>query len=122
MPAQSDVELLRAHLAGKGPLWNRWNVKLHRGNILISDWNPPPDPADQSAFHPEPHRKHLRIVSSWPVGPFRLEWMRHTGRWWPLLATGIIKQIIKAIDSIPVCAPLNQHRAAEYASLLSPGD
>ena len=111
MPTAADVEALRTRIAARGPSWDRWTYKLHRDRILIYDATGTYDPVAKQ-YDPtrtEP-RLHLR-VSPCPAGPFELEWMRHTGQWWPLHVTGTAEQIGDAIATgrVPMTHPLDQH-------------
>ena len=94
----------------KGPLWSLWECKLRSGNIVIYDVIVPPE-LPPSVLVPSDVRKHLRIVPTWPNGPFQLEWMRHTGRWWPLFdARGTMEQIANEITKgAGPTRPLDQH-------------
>lgn len=102
------INELRQRLAEKGQLWKEWEYKLHGGNIIIytpvTPWNPrtcKPDPEQRYLA------KHLRIVPSVP-GPYRLEYFRYTGQWWPLPCTGSIEEIADSIeaDEFGLCAPM----------------
>lgn len=107
MPALTDRELsqLRQWLAMKGPPWNEWECKLHAGNILIGE---PVVPLSPRTYKPAPRRrylaKRLRIVPSW-LGPFRLEYWRHTEQWWPLGCRGDLKKIMRYIESREMISP-----------------
>jgi hypothetical protein len=103
-----EIDELRQRLAEKGHLWDQWEYKLHRGNIVIYT---PITPWDPTTCQPDPERrylaKHLRIVPSVP-GPYQLEYYRHTGQWWPLPpCVGDIKDMADfiAADECGLCSP-----------------
>lgn len=109
-PTGADVEVLRSRISARGPLWDQWEYKLHRDRILIYDVSVQ---VDREPGRPESALRtthvHLR-VSPAPSGPFELEWMRHTGQWWPLHVTGTIEQIADAIagGKVPMTRPMEQ--------------
>ena len=105
-PTIECINELRQRLAEKGQLWKEWEYKLHGGNIIIytpvTPWNPrtcKPDPEQRYLA------KRLRIVPSVP-GPYRLEYFRCTGQWYPLPCTGSIEEIADSIeaDEFGLCA------------------
>lgn len=109
VPTEADIDRLRELLADKGTTWQRWEYKLYQGNIIIHS---PVTPWDHKTRKPDPSReymaKQLRIVPV-PGGPFQLEYMRHTGQWWPLGdCTGDIEAIAGFIaeDAYGLCCPL----------------
>ena len=96
---KDDLDALRSLLVRADEKRAEWEYKLHRGSIIIYTpvipWNPRTRKPDASMRYMD---KSLRVVPT-PAGPFQLEYMRHTGRWWPYFdATGNIKAIAKAID------------------------
>ncbi len=74
--------------------WSEWECKARGDNIIvyvpIIPWNPKTRKPDPSMRYMD---KHWRVVPE-PGGPFRLEYMRHTGQWWPVFdAVGDLKKI-----------------------------
>jgi hypothetical protein len=110
VPTAADIDQLRSLLAAKGTTWDAWEYKLHRGNIIISS---PVTPWDSATGGYDRSRrrmaKHLRIVPV-PGGPFGIEYMRHTGRWFPLGAgIGDLVTLADFIADDPcgACRPLD---------------
>ncbi|MHC4477476.1 MAG: DUF3024 domain-containing protein [Planctomycetota bacterium] len=99
---KEDVGRLRDLLVARNPKRQKWEYKLHRDNIIIyvpiTPWNPEthkPDPSERYMA------KHLRVVPR-PDGPFQLEYMRHTGQWWPFIeAVGDLEAIADFIEEDP---------------------
>lgn len=83
VPTPTDVDVLSERLKKMGPIWDRWECKLYRDNILIYDAVVPWDERDDLANATPQKQRHLRVV---PIegGPFALEFMRHNDRWAPL--------------------------------------
>ncbi len=99
---QRDLDELRTLLTKGEKKRAEWQYKLHRDNIIISvpviPWNPKTKKPDPSLRY---MAKFLRVVPT-PGGPFQLEYMRHTGQWWPIFdAKGDIEAIAKFIDDDP---------------------
>ena len=91
---KDDATELSKLLTARQPEWSEWECKVHRDNILvyvpITPWNPKTRKPDPSMRYMD---KHWRVVSE-PGGLFRLEYMRHTGQWWPVFdAVGNLKKI-----------------------------
>ena len=105
---QRDLDELRTLLAKGDEKRAEWEYKLYRDNIIISV---PVIPWNHKTKKPDPSMRYmarfLRVVPT-PGGPFQLEYMRHTGQWWPRCeAQGDIKAIAKFIDEDPYgnCKP-----------------
>jgi len=105
--SDKDVEYLRRRFTAKGPLWDQWEYKLLRGNIIIytpvTPFNPQTGKSDPELRYMS---KHLRIVPSQP-GPFGLQYWRHTDKWEWLPFEGDIEEIAAHIeaDEFGLCAP-----------------
>lgn len=85
--------------AKKRPAWSEWECKAHRGNVIVyapvTPWNPKTRRLDPSMRYLD---KQWRVVPE-PGGPFQLEYMRHTGQWWPILeAVGDLEQMVTFIE------------------------
>ncbi len=91
---KDDAAELSKLLIARQPEWSEWECKAHRDNILvyvpITPWDPKTREPDPSMRYLD---KHWRVAPE-PGGPFRLEYMRHTGQWWPVFdAVGNLKKI-----------------------------
>ena len=92
--SKSDTAELSKLLSARQAEWSEWECKARADNILvyvpITPWNPKTRKPDPSMRYMD---KHWRVVPD-PGGPFRLEYMRHTGQWWPVFdAVGNLKKI-----------------------------
>jgi len=91
---KDDVVHLGELLSAKRREWSEWECKLFRGNIIVYV---PITPWNSKTRRPDPSQRYMakrwRVVPE-PGGPFRLEYMRHTGQWWPVFeAVGDIERI-----------------------------
>lgn len=105
---QSDADELRALIEAQGEKWRQFEYKLHRGNILIYS---PVTPYHWETRRHDPALRYLALqLRICPAGVcvFQLEYMRHTGQWWPLGGCrGDISDMAGFItdDGQPVCQP-----------------
>ncbi len=80
--------------------WSEWECKAHRDHILVYV---PITPWNSKTRKPDPSRRYMDKqwrVAPEPGGPFRLEYMRHTGQWWPVFdASGDLKKIAGHISN-----------------------
>jgi hypothetical protein len=96
---KDDAVRLGELLKARWSRWSEWECKFYRDNIIIyipvTPWNPKTRRSDPSMRY---MAKHWRVVPE-PGGPFRLEYMRHTGQWWPAFeAIGNLEKIAKLIE------------------------
>ncbi|MBI1827402.1 MAG: hypothetical protein HY287_10670 [Planctomycetes bacterium] len=93
-----DATQLSKILVSKHLEWSDWQYKVFLGNVVIyvpvTPWNP-------KTHKPDPSMRYMarqwRVVPE-PGGPFQLEYMRHTGKWWPMFdAVGSLEEIAKHI-------------------------
>ena len=110
---QDDLVRLKRILTASSPKRQEWEYKLRGGNIII---NVPIIPWNAETHKPDPSirymARHLRIVPV-PGGPFQLEYMRHTGQWWPVFeAVGDLETIVNHIESDPfgACGVCDSHQ------------
>lgn len=92
---KDDAAELTKLLAARQVAWSDWKCKVHGDNILvyvpITPWNPKTRKPDPSMRYMD---KRWRVVPE-SGGPFRLEYKRHNGKWWPVFdATGDLKKIV----------------------------
>ena len=95
---KDDVPRLRAFLIKKRPDCTDWDLKLRQCNIIVSI---PIIPINPKTLRFDPSLRYLskcwRVVPD-PGGPFQLEWMRHTGKWFPLFdAVGDLEKMADII-------------------------
>ena len=84
--------------------WSEWECTVRGDNILvyvpITPWNPKTGKPDPSLRCTD---KRWRVVPE-SGGPFRLEYMRHTGQWWPVFdAVGDLEKIAGHIAKQAEC-------------------
>ena len=109
---KEDAVRLGDLLAARRSKWSEWECKALRGNIIVYT---PVTPWNSETQEPDPSMRYMarrwRVVPE-PGGPFRLEYMRHTEQWWPVLnAVGDLNKIAKLIE-----------REAEVLSFVDSGD
>ena len=102
--SKDDAAELSKLLAAMQTEWAEWECKSRGDNILVyvpvTPWNPKTRKPDPSQRYMD---KHWRVVSE-PGGPLRLEYMRHTGQWWPVFdAVGDLKKIAGHIAQQAEC-------------------
>ena len=98
VPCKEDVARLRELLIAQDARWERCEYKLLGDRVIISL---PVAACDSDSGDlgsgSRPPMKIYRIVPD-VGGPFRLEFMRHTGRWWPMAdASGKIEALADII-------------------------
>jgi hypothetical protein len=101
--ADDAAELSRL-LAARRAEWSEWECKARGGNTLVYV---PITPRNPKTRKPDPSMRYMerqwRVVPE-PGGPFRLEYMRHTGQWWPVFdAVGDLKKIAGHIAEQAEC-------------------
>lgn len=91
---KDDAAELSKLLSARNAVWSEWECRARGDNLLVYV---PITPWNTKTRNPEPSlrymHKHWRVVPE-PGGPLRLEYMRHTGQWWPVFgAVGDLKKI-----------------------------
>ena len=103
--SKDDASELSKLLTDSQAEWSEWECRARGANILVYV---PIVPWNSKTCKPDPSRrymdKHWRVVPE-PGGPFRLEYMRHTGQWWPVFdAVGELKKIAGHIEEQAECS------------------
>jgi len=101
---KGDAAELSQLLTARKAEWSVWEYKLHRDNILIYVPIPPLNLDNRKPESSVCCMEKLWRVAPVPGGPFRLEYLRHTGQWWPVFdAVGELKKIAGHIAEQAKC-------------------